>query len=205
MRSGWRSEPYESGRREFAEAGPVDCGLPGDGLHGTPRTAPGNGSLLPQTEGTTLEGNKMVIAESVRGRTAILVITFSRKAEKEATAWTKRLTAEPATDPALALHQVAHLQDVPRVLRGLVTSMIKRGTPRQLHSTLVVLFKDQNFWKQFVNFQHADPPYVVLLGATGEAVWRTQGTFEEEKYAPLRDAIKGLASGKATGLKHGSS
>lgn len=163
-------------------------------LHGQ---AAAPAASLPQTAGETLAGKELVIAESVRGRAAILVITFSRKAAKEAAVWTKRLTAEPSTSPELVVHQVAHLQDVPGLLRGLVTGIIRRGTPSQLHSTFVVLLKDQGLWKQFVNFQKPDTPYIVLLNQTGEAIWRTQGIFDEEKQTALRVAVKELLSAKA--------
>jgi len=146
--------------------------------------------LLPQTEGKTLTGERVVIAEAIRGRAAVLVITFSRKAGLAAGPWTKRLTEGPQAHTELAVFQVAQLQAVPRLFRGMVTAMIRRGTPRQLHSTLVVLVEDENPWKQFVIFQDSDVPYLVLLSGTGQAIWRTQGAFEEEKYAALRDAIQ---------------
>lgn len=144
---------------------------------------------LPQTEGKTLADEKMVVAEKVRGRVAVLVITFSRKAGEAAAPWTRRLTAEPQA-PELAVFQVAHLQEVPRIFRGLITAMIKRGTPRQMHTTFVVLVTEEDLWKKFVDFKDSGVPYLVLVNGTGQTIWRGQGAIDEERYATLRDAIK---------------
>src|SRR4051794_371519 len=130
---------------------------------------------LPNTEGTTLADQRLVLADAIKAKRALLIITFSRAAGEKAAEWRKALRQKNLPPANFALYQVAHLEDVPRLIRWSVISGMRRGIPRDEHATFVILTKDADEWKKFVAFQNDDIPYLVTLDAAGKVKSRLSG------------------------------
>src|SRR3954463_14402491 len=61
---------------------------------------------LPGTEGENLLGQKVKIAESLKGKVGVLVIGYSRASGEITAAWDKRLNADFASNPGVIVYQV---------------------------------------------------------------------------------------------------
>jgi hypothetical protein len=85
------------------------------------------------------------------------------------------------------------LEDVPRFIRGMVTSSIRRGTPPGEQDRFVTLFQGEADLKRFMSYAVPDEAYLLLLDAKGEVQWHGHGLFGEQDYAALHDAAKQLA------------
>jgi hypothetical protein len=142
--------------------------------------APAQTVPMPSTEGTTLADQRVVIADAVKGKPALLIITFSRKAGDKAAEWRKELRQTNLPGPKYAFYQLAELEDVPRIIRWSVVSGIRRGIPAAEHGTFIILTKDTEQWKKFVGFKNVvseneDDPYLLVLDASGHIKARITG------------------------------
>src|SRR6476659_2620592 len=69
---------------------------------------------LPPLEGETLSGRKVSLPAATGGRPALLIIGFSKASQSQTKAWSQRANGR------LPCWSVAVLEDVPRLLRGMV-------------------------------------------------------------------------------------
>jgi hypothetical protein len=157
------------------------AGILAAALHAAPAAS------IPNTAGETLAGDPIVVADAVKGRRALLIVTFSKKAGDSARRWRSALQENHLLPPALACYTIAELEDTPRLFRGLIVSGIRKGTPASMHSTFVVLTRDTSDWKTFTGFTE-DEPYVLLIGKDGTITLRVRGEPSAEKLQALSRA-----------------
>jgi hypothetical protein len=104
--------------------------------------------VLPSTAGETLSGKPIVLADAVRGRTAVLVAGFSREGGNGTGDWMKAIQADPAFAKA-TVYSVAMLASAPGFVRGTIRSGMKKGLSLEAQEKFVVLTEDEKRWKTF--------------------------------------------------------
>ena len=144
--------------------------------------------------GETLSGRQMVLPDNAHGRIALLVIGFTKKSSQATREWGQRFRKDFGSDQRYVVYQVAVLEDVPRFIRGMVTSSIRRETPPGEQEHFVTLFNGEANLKRFVAYSAPDDAYLLLFDAKGEIRWRGHGLFLEEDYAGLQETTKQLGS-----------
>jgi hypothetical protein len=129
---------------------------------------------LPATAGETLSGKRIVLADAVRGRTAVLVAGFSHEGGMATRDWVKALRADSALSGA-AVYQVAMLEGAPSFIRGMIRSGMKKGLTPSQQDSLIVLTQDEKLWQSYFGVTTDKDPYVVLVDASGKVLWRGHG------------------------------
>ncbi len=129
---------------------------------------------LPTSAGETLSGKRIVLADSVKGHTAVLVAGFSREGGDGTGAWIKQLRADNAF-AAATIYQVAMLAGAPGLMRGMIRNGMKKGTSPAEQNFSVVLTEDQKLWESFFGVTTDRDPYVVLLDTSGKILWHGHG------------------------------
>ena len=130
---------------------------------------------LPTTPGETLSGKHIVLADAVRGHTAVLVAGFSREGGSATGEWIKRIHADNAFANA-AVYQVAMIAGAPGFVRGMIRSGMKKGTSPAQQDFFVVLTEDQKQWESYFNVSTDKDPYVLLMDSSGKILWRGHGS-----------------------------
>jgi hypothetical protein len=143
---------------------------------------------LPATEGETLSGKPITLATNLSGKPAVVVIGFSKASSAESAAWVKRLKGDAGLD-GMAVYQVAVLEEVPRLIRGMVKSSIRGSVPVANQGAFVMLFHDEAQWKQLAHYKNADDAYVIVLDAHGMTRSTVAGAVAEH-YEHLAEAAK---------------
>jgi hypothetical protein len=154
------------------------------------------GETLPRLEGESLSGKRLVLPDDAHGKVAFLVIGFSKKGGDASGSWERRLKQDFGSDQAYVIHPIAVLEDAPRLIRGMIKSGIRRGTPPAEQDRFVVIVHGEQDLKRFVGFSGPDDAYLLLVDAIGQVRWKGHGMFREEEYAPLREAAKKLTLSK---------
>ena len=129
---------------------------------------------LPTTPGETLSGKHVVVADAVRGHTAILVAGFSHTGGMATGEWIKRIRADDAF-AGVTVYQVAMLGGAPGFVRGMIKSGMRKGMPAAQQDFSVVLTADQKLWEGYFNLSTDNDPYVVLMDASGKILWQGHG------------------------------
>ena len=125
------------------------------------------GETIPDSRGTLLSGQEMRLPRDLPARQTVLVVGFTRKSGKSCEEW-RRVLAEMG----VARLQVPMLESVPKLIRGMVLSGMKKGTPAEAQGALLPLFEKEAEWKRVTGFSAADDAYVLLVDEHGEIVDR---------------------------------
>jgi hypothetical protein len=149
---------------------------------------------LPRLEGETLSKKPIVLPDSAQGKIALLVMGFSKKGGQATGPWEKQFKNDFGADQRYVVYPIAVLEDVPRFIRGMVTSGIRSSTPQSEQDHFVILVHGEQDLKHFVGYSAPDEAYLLLLDAKGEIRWRGHGLFKDEDYTALKNVAKQLAS-----------
>jgi hypothetical protein len=143
---------------------------------------------LPLTSAKTLSDKRVVLPDAVRGHVAVIVIGFRHASRNRSAEWGKRLEQQFAGSD-VTCYEAAMLQDVPRLMRGMVVSSIRKGVPAAQHDRFLVLLEKEDEWKKLAKFSEGDAAYVLLVARDGNVVWTTHAKMDEPQVAELQKQI----------------
>ena len=133
------------------------------------------GQGMPSTAGETLSGKRIVLAEAVRGHTAVLVAGFSREGGAGTGAWMKAVREDSAL-AGVAAFQIAMLEGAPGFIRGTIKNGMRRGLGAAEQDRFVVLTRDGKLWQKYFDLSTDKDPYVVLINPDGKMLWHGHGS-----------------------------
>src|ERR1035438_7097745 len=85
-----------------------------------------NPQSLPATEGESLSGHRIALAQAVRGRASLVIASFSKDAGILCGEWAKAAAADPAL-ASVTVYQAAMLEQVPGLVRPMIKSAMRKG------------------------------------------------------------------------------
>jgi hypothetical protein len=88
------------------------------------------------------------------------------------------------------------LEDVPRIIRGVVISGMRKGVPAALRDHFVPILDHEAALKRLVSYQAPDDAYLVLLDRTGQIVGQRHGSFSDTAYRQWQSEILALLDHK---------
>jgi hypothetical protein len=130
---------------------------------------------MPDTGAETLAGQPMVLADALRGRSAILVMSFSREAGTACDEWTRKLAADPAL-AAIPVYRAAMLEAAPGFVRGWIKSALRKQLSAADQQRYVLFSSDEKRWRSYLSVSNDKLPAVLLLSKDGLILWRGQGS-----------------------------
>ncbi len=143
---------------------------------------------LPTTEFQTLAGSKLTLPADSQGHAALFIVGFSHASSKPTSVWSKQLETDCA-ETGTTCYTVAVLQDVPRLVRGMVVSGIRSGIPKDKRATFLVLLHGEDVWKKLCGFSDSDGAYLVLISRTGQIVWKWAGPPDATGLSTARERL----------------
>ncbi len=154
-------------------------------------------SRMPAIEGESFAGQHIVLPDAAAGKVAVLVFGFTKASKGPTSAWANKLLAEFGTRPEFVLYQLPVLEDVPRFVRGIVISGIKKGVPEDKRDHFVPILQKEAELKRFVRYNAADDAYVVVLSRSGETLAVSHGSGPgDASYAQVRSTTDGALKQK---------
>lgn len=152
------------------------------------------GQPMPPIEGESFAGQKIVLPDAAHGKVAVLVFGFSKASKVPTSAWAQKVNAEFGTHDGFELYELPVLEDVPRFIRGMVISSIKKGVPENRRAHFVPIVQGESELKKLVNYKEPDDAYLVMLDSNGQVVSQTHGPFSDAAYAQFRTNLQSLLS-----------
>jgi hypothetical protein len=151
---------------------------------------------LPKINGESLAGNQVVLPDATAGKVAVLIFGFSKASKVPTSAWAKKIDADFRAQPAFTLYQLPVLQDVPRLIRGMVISGMKKGVAESMRDHFVPILQGEAELKKLVNYTESDDAYLVVLDKESKIVRQLHGAPDDTSYAQLRAEINLLLNGR---------
>ncbi len=140
---------------------------------------------LPVTPAETLADQKIVFPTALAGKAAVCVFGFSKEAGDRTKVWMTRLSQD-----GINAWSIANLEGAPGLVRGMIRSSMRKGTPQPLLQKSVIMTKDEKVWKQAVGAKQDNLPVVAILDGSGHLLWTYEGLFGEEPYRDLKARIE---------------
>ncbi len=147
---------------------------------------------LPRIEGENFSGEKVVLPDAAQGKVAVLIFGFSKASGAESRAWAAKISADFQSHSAFTLYQLPVLEDVPRLIRGMVISGIRKGVPENARDHFVPLLKGAADIRKLVHFKEPDDAYLVILDRAGEIAGIVHGPPDQDSYKQFRRVIEPL-------------
>ena len=147
---------------------------------------------LPRVEGESLAGRRVVLPDDAKGKIAILVFGFTKASKGPTSAWGDKIFSEFGTEQGLALYQLPVLEDVPRFIRGMVTSGMKKGVKENMRDHFVPVLQGESELKKLVSYKEPDDAYLIVLDPSGQIAQQLHGPFSDAAYEKLRKEIQTL-------------
>lgn len=147
-------------------------------------------------EGDSLSGNHVVLPDAASGKIAVLILGFSKASKGPTSDWEKKLSADLASQPALAIYQLPVLEEVPRFIRGMVISSMKKGAPENKRDHFVPILQGEAALKTLVGYKESDSAYLVVLDAEGKIAAQLNGPLTDAGYSQLRAKIDPLLAAR---------
>ena len=160
--------------------------------HASSQTAPSRlryGDMMPSLAGQTLSGMWVDLPQATGGKPAVVVFSFSRAGGRDAQSWTQHLSAD---NPGLTIYTVIFLEGVPRFFRSMAVSGIKSEMPAAMQDKTVLLYRDEQLWKQRLQLGDERHACVALIGVHGEIRWMASDSFTDPRYSELGKMIVAL-------------
>lgn len=142
---------------------------------------------------TSLAQETVVLPDAAKARIAIVIAGFTKSSSTATGAWRQRADKDFAADPRVVVYEAAILEDVPRLIRGMVVGSMRKNTPGDRQHRLLITYEKEAEWKRIGAYGPGDHAYVFLLDDKGEIVWRGHGLFTEGQYATLAEHTRRLA------------
>jgi hypothetical protein len=147
---------------------------------------------IPSTEAENLLGEKIKIAASLNGKVGVLLLGFSHASGTNVGVWEKRLAQDYGANAQVVIYQMPILESVPRLVRGMMSSGMRKDIPKDKQANFLLVYHDEAEWKQVCGYQKSDDAFIVLGDKTGEIRWRGSGDGKLGSYATLHQQIQVL-------------
>ena len=148
------------------------------------------GDSLPEIQGESLEGKSLELPTACAGKMTLIVFSFTKKGGESARQWRDSFEKEFGSNSNLNNYGVMFFEEVPRLLRGFVSSGIKKGIPKNMYPFLLRVYKNEKLWKERLNASNDDDAYSVLLDSSGKVLWMNTAPFSENQFNELLDKAK---------------
>jgi hypothetical protein len=147
---------------------------------------------IPSTEVENLLGQKINIASSLKGKVGVLLLGFSHASGMNVGVWEKRLTRDYGADAHVVIYQMPILESVPSLVRGMMTSGMRKNVAKEKQGNFLLVFHDEAEWKRVCHYQKSDDAFIVVVDKAGEVRWQGLGDAKLSSYGTLHQQIQQL-------------
>ena len=147
---------------------------------------------MPRIEGESFAEQKVMLPDDAKGKVAVLVFGFTKASKGPTSTWGDKIFSEFGNQAGFALYQLPVLEDVPRFVRGMVISGMKKGIKENRRDHFVPILQGESELKKVVSYKDPDEAYLVVLDPSGKIIRQMHGPFSDAAYEQLRKGIQTL-------------
>lgn len=157
------------------------------------------GTLFPEMETETVEDKVIVLPTDVTDKYSLLGLAYSKKAEKDLNTWFSPIYhkfIKEQTGVFASFGYDINVYFVPMFtgVNAVATGKAKRKTAEELDPKLIdnILFYKGKLkeYKDQLEFDKKDKPYMFLIDQEGKIVYATSGAYSENKMDAIESALE---------------
>ncbi len=157
------------------------------------------GTKFPVLDGESLVHGKVKIPRDIKGKHTLVGLAFSKKSEKHLNGWFnpiyQHLIKKPEAGSLFAFSYDVNVYFIP-MLTGAkrpayksVMKKVEQEVDKVLHPNILFYQGTLNEYKDALNIQDKNIPYVYLLDAEGTIVYMTKGYYSQGKLQKIIDQL----------------
>ena len=147
-----------------------------------------SGVVLPSLEATTLDGSRTALPKDASGQAFLIVVSFTKAAAKATRPWLDACRDSPAA-ASVACYDVRMVEEVPRMLRGMMEHGMKSGLPSGLRQRTLMVYEHNEAWRERLGVKDDRTAHVVGCDTAGIVRGLTSGAYSEQELKKLLDAM----------------
>ena len=156
---------------------------------------------IPELRAATLAGPTIALPADLSGRTAVLMLGFSKKSSEAIKPWADAAFRDFNPQTRTLAYEMPVLEDVPSFIRGMVIKSIRKPLTEPERARFVPILENEAAWKKVARFSAPDGAYILLIDSTGEVRWQTAGPFDQGKFDALKSCASRINSNPAASCK----
>jgi hypothetical protein len=149
---------------------------------------------FPELKASNLEKREFTLPQDFEGERNLVLIAFEREQQKDLDTWLREMKRFQEIDPGFAYYELPTISRLNAFSRWFIDSGMRRGIPdKSARGRTITLYLDKNPFKEALGINSEKQVYALLVDKSGNILWRTEGTFDEQKAESLRNAFSGAA------------
>ncbi len=154
------------------------------------------GIKFPTLTAESLAGNKVTLPDSVKGKVALVVLSFKRESQSQNDSWLLPFEKEFGTREEYFFYEVPMIRRRYIVMAPLIDSGMRAAIPSEKHKNIITYYGSIDPYKQALKIDDIYLGYAYLLDREGIIRWQGQGTANAEDIKILMETAKGLVNKK---------
>jgi hypothetical protein len=156
-----------------------------------PRQNP-TGRLLPEIEGSTLDGTQVLLPRNLAGGPAVLLVGYKQRSQFDIDRWLLGMEQASVSVRRYELPTIPGL--LPRLWSGRIDAGMRSGIPEEDWSAVITVYRDADILARFLGNENPLPARVVLLDQEGRVAFFHDEGYSVATLMRLREAIERLGS-----------
>ncbi len=145
---------------------------------------------FPTVSGFNLARQEFVFPGDLAGELNILFIPFLQRQQAVVNTWIPFAQESEAAFPGVVYYELPTIDEMPALSRLFINEGMRTGIPDQTaRERTITLYIDTERFREALDIPSKNDVHVLLVDREGEILWRTTGSFSEDKGQKLMDVI----------------
>lgn len=147
-------------------------------------------SLFPEVRGKNLKGETISLPEQYRGRTVLMLVGYTQKAQFDIDRWILGALQADVQADIVELPTIAGM--MPQMVQGFIDNGMRKGIPQSDWASVVTIYEDAPKIISALGNDRPQSAYAVLLDKNGRIVWSTNAGYSPSQVLELKKLAAAL-------------
>lgn len=150
----------------------------------------GGPGRFPAVEGIDLTGELRAFPSDFEGRVNLAAVAFLRGQQAEVDTWIEVAGRLRERHPSLRFYEFPVIEPLNPIARFYINNGMRSGIPdADKRESTITFYVEKKAFREALNMPDENSIYVLLLGGSGNELWRARGPATPEAEAALAEAI----------------
>jgi hypothetical protein len=152
------------------------------------------GQRMPSIDGEYLSGRKgrLPVESKVGARVALYALGFSYQSRFPVEAWVGRFEKDFGKRQGVVFFEIPVIGGIGMLGKPFINRGMRNGTPKEKHENVLTVYGGAGELRKAFGLKNDANAVLVLTDGNGSVRWSYEGTFEEARYAELKQAAEAL-------------
>ena len=147
-------------------------------------------SLFPRVQGTNLDRQPITLPDHYRGKTALVLVGYSQKAQFDIDRWILGALQADVKAQIVEVPTIAGM--MPQMVQGFIDNGMRSGIPKSDWASVVTIYEDAPKVIEALGNERPQSAYAVLLNKEGRIVWSSNIGYSASQVLQLKKVADSL-------------